>query len=443
VRILLVSTYEMGRQPFGLASPAAWLRAEGHEVTQADLSCSPMPKTAAESADLIAFFLPMHTATRLFLRLVDRVRAVNPKARLAAYGLYAPLNERLLRGAGVTTVLGGEFETGLRDLARELSRNAAPPTGQVATGRQQFLVPDRSGLPPLGAYAQLVVPDGTRRVGYTEASRGCKHLCRHCPVVPVYRGLFRVVQREVVLEDVRRQVAAGAEHITFGDPDFFNGPGHAAPIVEALHREWPWLTYDVTIKVEHLLRHREMLPVLRQTGCAFVTTAVESFENEVLDRLAKGHTQADFLEALALTRRLGLPLAPTFIPFTPWTTRESYRRFLRILVDLGLATQVAPIQTAIRLLIPEGSLLLELPEVRGMVGLFDAKALSYPWRNADPWVDRLCGSIQQAIKRGEKRRMSRAVLFREIWNLAGSGEFPDVPLADRATIPYLTEPWYC
>jgi hypothetical protein len=259
----------------------------------------------------------------------------------------------------------------------------------------------------------------------------------------VYRGLFRIVQADVVLEDIRRQVAAGAEHVTFGDPDFFNGPGHAMPIVEALHREWPALTYDVTIKVEHLLKHRELLPALRETGCAFVTTAVESFDDEVLERLKKGHTQATFLDALELARRAGLPLAPTFIPFTPWTTRESYGRFLRTLAALGLATEIAPIQLAIRLLIPEGSLLLELAEVRDLIGPFDGKALSYPWKNVDPAMDALCGAIQQLIRREEKRRTSRAALFRQIWDLAESGAFPDVPLADRATIPYLTEPWYC
>src|SRR5450631_790943 len=140
VQVLLVSTYEMGRQPFGLASPAAWLRAEGHEVTQADVSVTPMPGHAVESAGLIAFFLPMHTATRLFLRLVDRIRAVNPGAHLCAYGLYAPLNERLLRGAGIGTILGGEFETGLRELAGRLSADtqmpvpaAAPKPGVIST----------------------------------------------------------------------------------------------------------------------------------------------------------------------------------------------------------------------------------------------------------------------------------------------------------------------
>jgi radical SAM superfamily enzyme YgiQ (UPF0313 family) len=447
VRVLLISTYELGRQPFGLASPAAWLRAEGHEVTLADLSCSQLPGPALEQASLVAFFLPMHTATRLALGVVDKVRAANPGAHLCGYGLYAPLNAERLRNAGFATVIGGEFEQPLVDLARRLE-GGAPGVGQLRAfshlKRQKFQVPDRAGLPPLASYAQLVVNGSTRRVGYTEASRGCKHECRHCPVVPVYRGVFRIVQPEVVLEDIRRQVAAGAEHITFGDPDFLNGPGHTLPLVETLHREWPVLTYDVTAKVEHLLKHSNLLPRLKATGCLFVTSAVESFDDAVLDKLAKGHTRAGFLEALALTREVGLPLAPTFIPFTPWTTVDSYREFLRELVAWKLTEQVAPIQLAIRLLIPEGSLLLELPEIRGMVEPFDHEALCYPWRNAEPSVDRLAASILNRVRRADCVRASRSEIFRAIWDLAGAGTLPpQEPRVARAAIPYLTEPWYC
>src|SRR5260370_19376876 len=105
----------MGRQPFGLASPAAWLREDGHEVTQADVSVTPMPGRAVESAGLIAFFLPMHTATQLFLRLVDRIRAVNPRAHLRAYGLYAPLHEQPPRRSRVSTFRCAECHTGRRD----------------------------------------------------------------------------------------------------------------------------------------------------------------------------------------------------------------------------------------------------------------------------------------------------------------------------------------
>jgi len=446
MRVVLISTYDMGRQPFGLASPAAWLRAEGHQVTQVDLSRSPLPAGAVEQAGLIAFHLPMHTATRLALGFLPRARAANPDAHLCAYGLYAPLNREALRAAGVQTVLGGEFEQGLRDLTRHLDAGPAEamPLPSVSLSRQQFLVPDRRGLPPLGAYAQLAAGETRRQVGYTEATRGCKHLCRHCPVVPVYRGVFRIVQREVVLEDIRRQVHAGASHITFGDPDFFNGPGHAIPLVEALHCEWPALTFDVTIKIEHLLQHRELLPVLKSAGCLFVTSAVESLDDSVLEKLAKGHTRADFEEALRSMRAAGLALAPTFIPFTPWTTLASYREFLRTLLRLDLADCTAPIQLAIRLLLPQGSLLMELREVRTFTGPFDARALCYPWRNPEPALDELAVAAQQAIAREERRSASRIEIFRRIWELAEAGPWPkQEPRPARATIPYLTEPWYC
>jgi radical SAM superfamily enzyme YgiQ (UPF0313 family) len=453
VQAVLISTYEMGRQPFGLASPAAWLRREGHSVTCVDLSRTPLPRAAVEQAELIAFFLPMHTATRLFLGVSARVRALNPRAHLCGYGLYAPLNEAALREAGVGTILGGEFEQGLVALARRLAAHplaclSDEPVCQadaplISLARQQFITPDRAGLPPLAAYAQLALNGSTRRVGYTEASRGCKHLCRHCPVVPVYRGIFRIVQRDAVLQDIRQQVAAGAEHITFGDPDFLNGPGHAIPIVQALHSEWPQLTYDVTVKVEHILNHRDLLPELKRTGCAFVTSAVESLDDAVLEKLAKGHTRAGFIEALQLMRASGLPMSPTFLPFTPWTTLPGYREFLRELVALGLAGQVAPVQLAIRLLIPQGSLLLELPDMRAIVEPFDTAALCYPWKSTDPAVDELCRSIHATIQRADRRKAGREEILREIWDLSGAGQWLDAPMASRATIPYLTEPWYC
>ncbi len=436
--MVLISTYELGRQPFGLASPAAWLRAAGHQVTVADLAASHLPGPEIEEADLIAFHLPMHTATRMFLRVIEKVQRANPWAHVCAYGLYAPLNAPMLKRVGVDSILGGEFEQALVELA-----SGRCGAGTVSLDRLQFQVPDRSGMPPLGAYARLVTIDGPRLVGYTEASRGCKHLCRHCPVVPVYQGTFRVVQADVVLADIAQQVEAGARHVTFGDPDFFNGPSHGMRIVEELHRRWPELTYDVTIKVEHLLHHRDLLPRLATTGCAFVITAVESLDDAVLDRLKKGHTRADFAEALGRARAAGLPLSPTFIPFTPWTTLDGYRSFLRELAELGLAGQVAPVQLSIRLLIPAGSLLMELPEIRGMVEPFDPRALCYPWRHRDPEVDRLSAAVQETVKREERRKTTRAEIFRKIWDLSRGGEFPDVPLADRATIPYLTEPWYC
>lgn len=405
-------------------------------MTTADLSREPAPFQAVRTADWIAFHLPMHTATRLAVPQIRAARALNPEAVLCCYGLYAPVNQEMLRGLGVTHVIGGEFERALADLVAGRSAMAAP----VSLERLTFITPDRSTLPPLARYAGVSRSGERKTVGYVEASRGCKHLCRHCPIVPVYEGKFRIVQKDVVLADVRQQVAAGAQHITFGDPDFLNGPGHALAIAEALHAEFPAVSYDVTIKVEHLLQHAEALNVLKRTECLFIISAVESVDDAILARLDKGHTRADFLRALELTRRVGLTMVPTFVAFTPWTTREGYLDLLRAVRDLDLTASVAPIQLAIRLLIPAGSKLLELPDLE--TGPFDPAALSYRWRHPDPEMDRLCSDLLELIRVEEKNGLGRAEIFGRIWERA-FGELPDFHLASRATIPYLTEPWYC
>lgn len=453
MNVVLISTYELGRQPFGLASPAAWLRRESAVVTCVDVSRQRLPPEPLQTADLVAFYVPMHTATRIAAGAVGAVRRLNPRAHLCFYGLYAPMNESYLRQLGADTILGGEFEQGLVDLLRRLREEGESSGRQreplVSLARQRFLVPDRTGLAPLENYARLNLGSNrTRTVGYTEASRGCKHLCRHCPVVPVYNGLFRIVPREVVLEDIRRQVAAGAEHITFGDPDFFNGIGHALRLVEELHREHAGLTYDVTIKIEHLSKHSRHLATLRDTGCLFVTSAAESVHDDVLARLDKGHTRQAFIQVVRRFQEMGLTLAPTFVPFTPWTSLEGYLDLLSLLRELNLVEQVAPIQLAIRLLVPAGSKLLELPEVAAMVGPFNQAALTYAWKHADPRVDQLQRDVQETVKRGESRGAARGEIFAEIWRLArraaGRADGREaVPACAPRPVPCLTEPWYC
>ncbi len=445
MQVVLISTYEMGRQPFGLASPAAWLLARGHQVHCVDLSISAFPDAAIRDAGLIAFYLPMHTATRLASAVIAKVRLANSTAHLAAYGLYAPLNPEYLRALGIATIAGGEFEGVLADLADSLSAgSSARRETIVSVDRLRFLKPHRAELPSLSRYARLC--SGTEQLiaGYTEASRGCKHLCRHCPIVPVYQGVFRVVQHDVVLDDVRQQVEAGARHITFGDPDFFNGPAHAVRIVEALHREFPDVSYDVTIKVEHLLRHRSAASVLKATGCLFVTSAMESVDDLVLRKLEKGHTRQDIVEAVGLCRSLGLLLNPTFIAFLPWTTRESYADLLATIRLLDLVDQVSPIQLALRLLVPAGSRLLELDEMSAWMNGFEPGALAWTWSHPDPAIDDLAKCAMAIVGRGQKSGASRRHIFRQLWSLVTGEALPDQSaLLPRASVPYLNEPWYC
>lgn len=450
-KVVLINPYELGRQPFALAEPAAWLKRAGFNVALIDLSLQKLDGAVLAHADLVAIYVGMHTATRIAMEAIPRIRHLAPGAHLCVYGLYAPMNETLLRSLGVQTVLGGEFEPGLTSLAERLRNNgdSAIQTGPVINlAKVDFVVPDRAGLPPLARYARLQLPDGTeRKVGFAEASRGCKHLCRHCPVVPVYQGKFRIVPVDVVMADIRNQVAFGARHVSFGDPDFFNGPAHALKLVRALHAEFPEVTYDVTIKVQHLIDRADLLPELKRTGCLFITSAVEAVDDRILQYLDKNHTARDFERVVALLREAEIAFAPTFVAFTPWTTLAGYIDLLSTVQRLGLVESVPPIQLCIRLLVPEGSYLLRLPGFRDLLDGFDPRLLGYPWKHSDPRMDALQAEIQAFVARAEEQATPRRKIFGEIWRMAHQCLGIPAPALIRSEpdtpIPHLSEPWYC
>ena len=433
MRVVLISPYDLGRQPFALAHLTAHLRQAGIDPVCVDLSCQTLSEHMLRDADCVAVHLGMHTATRLALKIAPRIRKFAPNARTCAFGLYAKMNEEILRQSNFETTIDGEYE---EDLAAWVLGHSPPQ--RDGPGRIEYKVPARDQLPPLADYAKLLDDNKDEiRVGFVTASRGCKHTCRHCPVVPVYQGKFRAVPLEIVMADIQAQVEAGAEHIGFGDPDFLNGPRHALRIANALAARWPQLTWDCVIKIEHLLRHRDLLPQLREAGLLFVTSAVESVDDQVLEFFDKGHTVADFERAVRLMREVGIGLCPTFVPFTPWTTIDGYLNLLRHLVELDLHGAVAPVQLAIRLLVPRGSLLLKLEGFRRRIGPFDPHLLGFQWTHDDPGVDDLQRDVCAAVGDGAG--------FAEVWALAHrAAEIPETPLpTSRYRVPSMSEPWYC
>jgi len=447
--IVLINPYELGRQPFALAETAAWLTEAGHDVRCLDLSLQRLDPDMLRESALVGIYLGMHTATRIAVEAMPHIRKMAPAAHICIFGLYAPMNESLFRSMGASYVYGGEVEPDLVELAARLSNGGGyvQSSAVVSRAKIQFRVPDRSGLPELAKYAHLRLGDeSTRTVGFVEGSRGCKHLCRHCPVVPVYAGKFRVVPVDVVMADIRQQVKAGAEHISFGDPDFLNGPTHALRLASAMHAEFPDITFDATIKVEHIITHRDTLPVLKESGCLFVTSAVESVDDAVLQYLDKNHSSDDFNLAVTILRELGIAFAPTFVPFTPWTTLQGYIDLLEALVSLRLVESVPPIQLAIRLLIPAGSYLLKIPGFVDMIDAYDEQLLGYPWRHANPAVDALQMDIQRLVEQGEREDLPRRELFSLIWELAHKAlgqRTPVLPARLGEQVPHMSEPWYC
>jgi radical SAM superfamily enzyme YgiQ (UPF0313 family) len=438
--ILLISCYELGHQPLGLAWPHAFLARAGLAADTLDLAVEPWDDAKIRRATLVAIAVPMHTALRLGVRAAQRIRQGNPHCRIVFLGLYAKLNAEYLLDGIADAVFGGEYEEELVDYVRHTPH---------AARKQTFPVPSRETLPPLSSYTRLRRNGAEVLTGYVEATRGCLHLCLHCPVPPVYKGRFFAVPQDVVVEDIRRLVAQGAGHITFGDPDFLNGPTHALRLVRALHGEFPRVTYDFTAKITHLLRHRAALDEFAATGCAFVVSAVESLSDVVLQNLEKGHTRADVFDAFALTRAAGIALRPSLLPFTPWETLDGYLDLLEFADSADLVDQIDPVQFTIRLLIPPGSALLGRAEIQPFLGELEPASFGYRWTHPDPRMDALHAEVTAlvtaATQDGEDPAATIARLHRLAAQRAGRSYTAGVrlPPPERPIPARLTEPWFC
>jgi radical SAM superfamily enzyme YgiQ (UPF0313 family) len=458
MRILLVACYELGHQPFNLASPAAHLIAAGFRVDCLDISVQPLSEQLVKQADLIAISTPMHTALQMAIRLAEQMRALNEHAHICFYGLYAGLHSRFLLSKSniIDSAVGGEFETVLVKLARQLSHGSSPDdsdsvvgrqTGTTWLGRQSFLPPERTLLPSLEHYSQLDYGGEKQLVGATQASRGCAHRCLHCPGTPVYNGRLRIIAPEVVHADITKLISMGARHITFEDPDFLNGIKHSLAIVRTLHEDFPEITYDFTTKIEHILFYRDLLPEFRRTGCLFVVSAIELLNNVILKVLLKGHTRADVFATVAIMRDTGLYLRPSLLPFTPWTARKDFQDLFVFLEAYDLVEEIDLIQLTIRLLLPPGSALLQEPRVMRHVTEFDQAQLCYRWRHPVPDIDALQQACSRELQSGLRRDEPRTQIYRRLRDLAFQGDPSATPWRDpgtsRTKTPRLTEDWFC
>ena len=438
VRVLLVSTYELGHQPLHLASPAARLIRDGHDVECLDLAVEDWDESRFERAGAVAFSVPMHTAMRLAVQAASRLRADRSDLPVAFYGLYAGIGVDRTVGRLADRLIVGEYEDELAAWVAGLDRGERDNgTVRVDLGRKSFSPPARHLLPGLESYARLEIAGEARLAGYVEASHGCRHRCRHCPIPAIYDGRYRVTGLDNVIADITALVGLGARHITFGDPDFLNAPRYALDVLREAHGAFPALTFDLTVKVEHILDHRDLWLEVAQLNVVFVVSAFETTNNHVLEVLDKGHNANDMAKATGVLRHAGIQVRPSWMPFTPLTDPGDAGDIFDFLVDMDLLAAVDPVQLSIRLLIPDGSLILA-SAMAPYIEDYDADALTYRWRARDPIVDDLQQELAAiAEKGGEDQRTT----ILEMWARVRPGR--PAPAWSEIQPARLTESWFC
>jgi radical SAM superfamily enzyme YgiQ (UPF0313 family) len=455
-RVLLLSGYEMGRQPLGIASPAAVCRRHGIETLCHDLSLEPL-----DTDELLRFqpaialiSTPMHASLRVGRQAAQLLRKEFPELLIVFHGFYAEMQQASLftdsvadatyagESEGVlAALLGASSQADLRSI-EGLSLPGRP--GTIPLQRQPIDPPDRTDLPSLERYARFENGQGgSRLVASIETTRGCKYMCRHCPIPPVYNGHFVAIDRDTILADIANVIEDGAQHLSFADADFLNGPTHALRVVRELHRRWPELTFDFTAKIEHLKRHADLLPELVACGARFVVSAVESLSPRVLDILDKGHMPDDVFAVSKDCRRIGLTLRPTFVAFTPWTTWQDYGDLLHWIAREDLVDHVDPVQWTIRLLVPEGSKLADHEAWLAHRGACEPENFGWSWKHPDPRMDRLQKKLERLVADGVSAGRTPHEIFPDITSAWGTGVPVRTSPPPTMRAPRITEPWFC
>lgn len=428
MKILLLSFYDLGKQPKIISELYSRLKTKYIEVDIVDYSIEDRD-IQLDQYDAMGIYASMHTASVLAHNYLKN--KILPK-KVFTFGLYgnvlSELNENIyyvedFESEKLSTYLNIKFNDNFT---------------------LKNTVPDRKILPDISKYAHLVKGNTKLIAGSVETTYGCKHSCTHCPVPIVFNRSFKTYSEEKIISDVSNQIESGAKHISFNDPDFFNGPKYSLKILDTLVNKFPSITYDSTIKVEHILKYEKYFTELSKMNMLFVISAFETTNDFILNILQKNHSSYDIEKATEISLLNNMDIRPTWMPFTPWTEIKDLHNIVSFIEKYQLRETVDPIQLTIKLLIPKKSLILTKPEIRKYIGVYDQESFSYLWSYKNPQVGELQETlfeyILQSYDTDENTQYKDMVTLIE--------EFSNVKLLstngyDYKQTPKLSESWFC
>jgi radical SAM superfamily enzyme YgiQ (UPF0313 family) len=417
----------------GLGYLAAMLRAKGSynvEIIDAPLNGLNLSQTVKEIAKrqfkVLGISIPYQQWALVPLKMANMLRSRGLEAHITVGGFFPsfayenlleqfPSIDSVIRGEGeetfldlVTALVQGDDWRRVKGIAyREGDEIMCNPTRPLIRDLDSLPFPERDTLPL-----------ALRRCGYAGllSSRGCYARCTFCSVVsfygigagPKYRARS---PQNVVNEIMQLQKEFGVTKFFFHDANFI-GPGRAGK-----DRAWR-LAHEMIsrgLKINFSIQCRaddveeDLFSYLKEAGLRRVFIGIESGVQEVLDRLKKGVTIAENLEALGILKRLGLNMAIGFIMFDPDTKLEDIMDNIAFLKEAGVfRSKQATVDLLNHLQIFAGT---PIEETLLKQGRLRGTYLHYEYDMVDPVAAMVCTVARRLA--GFKMALKRISGFRE------------------------------
>jgi len=428
LKILLLSFYDLGKQPKIISELHKKLDNGSNQIDIVDYSIEEKNLTL-DNYDVLGIYASMHTASVLAEQYLRDRKLPN---KLFVFGLYANVfSEMFSNFQSIHSFDSDELESLLEV---QLNPNYS----------FKHSVPDRTILPSITDYSHIVDGSNNLIAGSVETTYGCKHECTHCPVPIEFKGMFKTFGTEKIITDVTNQVEEGAKHISFNDPDFFNGPKHALKILQLLNEKHPSITYDSTIKVEHILKYPDYFQELKNLNMLFVISAFETTNDHVLNILQKNHSFNDLNKAVELSLENNIDIRPTWMPFSPWTEQNDLISIIKLIENYKLRETVDPIQLTIKLLVPKNSLILKRPEMKEYLLDYDPASFSYAWQYKFPNIDNIQNELFTYVLQHESENEYTQYLgLVDILESHTNETLLNSEKYSQRIVPKLSETWFC
>ena len=428
MKILLLSFYDLGKQPKIISELYKKLDNGSNQIDVVDYSIEEKNLTL-DNYDVLGIYASMHTASVLAEQYLRDRKLPN---KLFVFGLYANVfSEMFSNFQSIHSFDSDELESLLEV---QLNPNYS----------FKHSVPDRTILPSITDYSHIVDGSNNLIAGSVETTYGCKHECTHCPVPIEFKGMFKTFGTEKIITDVTNQVEEGAKHISFNDPDFFNGPKHALKILQLLNEKHPSITYDSTIKVEHILKYPDYFQELKNLNMLFVISAFETTNDHVLNILQKNHSFNDLNKAVELSLENNIDIRPTWMPFSPWTEQNDLISIIKLIENYKLRETVDPIQLTIKLLVPKNSLILKKPEMKEYLLDYDPASFSYAWKYKFPNIDNIQNELFTYVLQHESENEYTQYLgLVDILETHTNETLLNSEKYSQRIVPKLSETWFC
>lgn len=197
---------------------------------------------------------------------------------------------------------------------------------------------------PIEKYANCIRPvgaDPTNKTFPVITSRGCINRCHFC--YRMERGI-RLRSVENIFEELKMLNARyDITYFHFRDEMFIPNKKRIEEFASMLGKLKVPVKYDCMARVE-LAKDKEILKILRDSGCKFLNLGLESLDQEVLNLMGKNVAVKDNYNAVENTIEMGIHPGLNFIWGNPGDSKKSLINIVKFLIKYDTLGQIRTIR---------------------------------------------------------------------------------------------------